>query len=951
MDLIAPFAFPYAESPHSHIGLNKLFVTDHSDSSRFVIVLDESPSSTCKSISLINTGTQTALPIPLNYISNASYDPQYAPNATPLLLRLPPAYQKLKLSVTLKAPQNNSKRSLVILKTAGVFSSDTELRLLLLGLQGSENRDVSRISYSQLPLKSNSTSPQRIIINDTLNRTIFDDCRVCISLWQCDDETDDYAPLFSCQLWADGSPAAPFEATPLTSPISPLQPLPDTKSPSQHVRLFRVSDYRKAFGLNFDDGPEFRKLVARYEAELPSCKKIVTNLVDELKALETCLSRLQSIRHRVIDCICNLTSLQFNGILTKLNFKKEFVQSLLEIFIPFERNLNFFLNDVCDKKLISKISAVVATANSSSSNESNELVQQKKQFENNSKEYYSWLNKYLSNEKERPELKLLLKRKNFELSKFDYLNTLNLITNNQYFNELLENFFKFTSLDYDASTGYKLLNTRKFRDVKQSQDLLQDDYAAYLNVVSRFNSEKFQFRQLIEASQSNEELTNVVRHNKIYSLSPPPATDDKEENPVVTKDNIDMIFMSVSGGQASSVTAVAEQPSPEDQNSELSGILYTLGGQGKPGWHKEWVVLRKGELLEYSDWRKGRTPINRPIQIALSNVKPTTHDKRQFCFEIHTSSGSKHVFQAINEDERRKWIKALYNAGQLVNKKLAAASQAKAKTLNKLVTDFGSHKPQASFQAGQSLDRSVSPVSIVSSLRITEQKNYLSLVRAVPEANNHICVDCGSQESVEWISINCLVCFCLNCSSGHRNLGTHISKIRSLKLDNFDNETEFLLHNINNAKMNRILEFGLPRGSKIRADASAEERLEFIRSKYVTKKYLPGVPGATDLLVKAIQKIDIGEVLKYIICGADLNSYMQISIHGNSEGEPQFQQITVFEYSLRKFVEDEEHQKYFVVLELLLLNGCNIEGVKELNKEIGLTEEAVEYWRSKRLRM
>lgn len=65
-----------------------------------------------------------------------------------------------------------------------------------------------------------------------------------------------------------------------------------------------------------------------------------------------------------------------------------------------------------------------------------------KKFEADSKEYYSWLNKYLSNEKERPELKLLAKRKVFELSKFDYLNSLTKVTNNQYVNEVLENFFQ-----------------------------------------------------------------------------------------------------------------------------------------------------------------------------------------------------------------------------------------------------------------------------------------------------------------------------------------------------------------------------------------------------------------------------------------------------------------------------------------------------------------------------
>ena len=92
------------------------------------------------------------------------------------------------------------------------------------------------------------------------------------------------------------------------------------------------------------------------------------------------------------------------------------------------------------------------------------------------------------------------------------------------------------------------------------------------------------------------------------------------------------------------------------------------------------MVLKKGQLIEYADWRKGRTPINKPIEIALANVKAITHDKRQFCFEVLTSTGSKHVFQAFDNDDRNKWVKALHNAGQLINTK--RLEQAHAKSLS-----------------------------------------------------------------------------------------------------------------------------------------------------------------------------------------------------------------------------------------------------------------------------
>ncbi|QPG76240.1 hypothetical protein FOA43_003626 [Brettanomyces nanus] len=72
---------------------------------------------------------------------------------------------------------------------------------------------------------------------------------------------------------------------------------------------------------------------------------------------------------------------------------------------------------------------------------------------------------------------------------------------------------------------------------------------------------------------------------------------------------------------------------------EKSGILFTQRGQGKSGWHKQWVVLKAGKLTEYMDWRKGVSVRNKPIDISLCNIKSIDFEKRKNCFRLITSTG------------------------------------------------------------------------------------------------------------------------------------------------------------------------------------------------------------------------------------------------------------------------------------------------------------------------
>ena len=51
-------------------------------------------------------------------------------------------------------------------------------------------------------------------------------------------------------------------------------------------------------------------------------------------------------------------------------------------------------------------------------------------------------------------------------------------------------------------------------------------------------------------------------------------------------------------------------------------------------------------------------------------------------------------------------------------------------------------------------------------------------------AGNHSCVDCDAPNPV-WATLNYGALICIECSGIHRNLGTHLSRVRSLELDDW----------------------------------------------------------------------------------------------------------------------------------------------------------------------
>ena len=133
-------------------------------------------------------------------------------------------------------------------------------------------------------------------------------------------------------------------------------------------------------------------------------------------------------------------------------------------------------------------------------------------------------------------------------------------------------------------------------------------------------------------------------------------------------------------------------------------------------------------------------------------------------------------------------------------------------------------------------------------------------------SGNDTCADCG-HPSADWASLNLGIVICIQCSGVHRNLGTHVSKVRSLRLDTW-NETQLeIMRHVGNTLANKVWEHHLDTSKKPTRDSSRAEKEQFILSKYVYKCWIKRDSGSEfrEEFIKAVTDRDMETVLEVLI--------------------------------------------------------------------------------------
>ncbi|XP_077571856.1 arf-GAP with GTPase, ANK repeat and PH domain-containing protein 1-like isoform X2 [Stigmatopora nigra] len=173
--------------------------------------------------------------------------------------------------------------------------------------------------------------------------------------------------------------------------------------------------------------------------------------------------------------------------------------------------------------------------------------------------------------------------------------------------------------------------------------------------------------------------------------------------------------------------------------------------------------------------------------------------------------------------------------------------------------------------------------------RRSSQSEAVALQAIRNAKGNDLCVDCQAPNPT-WASLNLGALICIECSGIHRNLGTHLSRVRSLDLDHWPAELTRVLAAIGNRVANAVWEGRTLGRSKPAPDASREERESWIRAKYEHRTFVaplqPAVPDRNqgqDRDQDRDQDQDVAARLLSAVSRRDLPDLLLLLAHSNKE--------------------------------------------------------------------
>lgn len=270
---------------------------------------------------------------------------------------------------------------------------------------------------------------------------------------------------------------------------------------------------------------------------------------------------------------------------------------------------------------------------------------------------------------------------------------------------------------------------------------------------------------------------------------------------------------------------------------EISGYLFKKGSSGFKSWSRRYFVLRDNQLVYHSrskavndEGYNKKTYVTVADDLRICTVKYAEDQERRFCFEVVTPNKSC-MLQADSDAQRKKWV-AYLEAG--VARALRISFSAKGERgSNRCSTIYGdSDSPLIRNRAD-------------SDVPTGQAKDYSLGLSFLEVLGNDKCADCNSLRPT-WASINLGIMVCIKCSGIHRSLGVHITKVRSVTLDDWEPEVQKIMCALGNARVNAIYEYSVPEYVKRPTPNSTRaERELFIKAKYVDHAFVHPHPDFT----------------------------------------------------------------------------------------------------------
>uniref|UniRef100_A0AAZ3PIL6 Small monomeric GTPase n=1 Tax=Oncorhynchus tshawytscha TaxID=74940 RepID=A0AAZ3PIL6_ONCTS len=218
----------------------------------------------------------------------------------------------------------------------------------------------------------------------------------------------------------------------------------------------------------------------------------------------------------------------------------------------------------------------------------------------------------------------------------------------------------------------------------------------------------------------------------------------------------------------------------------------------------------------------------------IANSGVSTEQEENFELTIVSLTGQTWHFEATSYEERDAWVQAIESQ---ILASLQSCESSKAKS------------------------------------RLTSQSEAMALQNVRSLRGNSRCVDCEAQNP-DWASLNLGALICIECSGIHRNLGTHLSRVRSLDLDEWPLELLKVMTSIGNELANDVWEGNAQGRLKPAPDATREERERWIRAKYEQRLFLASLSGVD---------LSLGQQLLRATAEEDLRCVILLLAHGSRE--------------------------------------------------------------------
>lgn len=231
-------------------------------------------------------------------------------------------------------------------------------------------------------------------------------------------------------------------------------------------------------------------------------------------------------------------------------------------------------------------------------------------------------------------------------------------------------------------------------------------------------------------------------------------------------------------------------------------------------------------------------------------------DEDNFDFLIVSSTGQTWHFEAQSVEERDSWVQAI-ESQILASLQLCESSKNKA--------------------------------------RKNSQSEAVALQAIRNAKGNNFCVDCEAPNPT-WASLNLGALICIECSGIHRNLGTHLSRVRSLDLDDLPPELTLVLSAIGNHLANSIWEGRTLGRHKPTPDSTREERESWIRAKYEQRLFVAPLPtpspsdgpkvSLNSSLLSAVMERDLPQLLLLLAHSTKEDMNMPLGAQAHSPSSP-----------------------------------------------------------------